>query len=183
MFTLQITTIKQVFLKEGSWTPLSFFVKIKTMKGVRFIICNIQREKEIINMVEKNVEFFKELKIKFTWPKKLLEEEYEIGKYKKYKKKLESKWTKKDNEFIEKLACFFRESSGLNFIIEISNYGPMGFYNARKNIITINMNNPNNVNTIKHEMIHILVEPFIREYNINHGKKEMIVNTVKDIIS
>ncbi len=153
------------------------------MRNIKFIICDIQREREIVDMVEKNFEFFKKFKVKFTWPKKPLKEEYDIEKYKKYKKELESKWTKDDDEFVEKVLCFFRESQELNFTIEISNYGPMGFYNTRKNIVTINMNNPNSVNTIKHEIIHILIEPFIKKHNINHEKKEIIVNTVKNIIS
>ncbi len=153
------------------------------MKSTKFIICDIRREEEIVNMVEKNIVFLKENKIKFTWSKRPLKEEYKVEEYKKHKKELESKWTKKDDQFVEKLVYFFGKPPGLNFIIEISNYGPMGFYNARKNTVTVNINNPNSVDTIKHEIIHILIESFIKEYNINHEKKEMIVNTVKDIIS
>ena len=134
-------------------------------------------------MVRKNVEFFKTNKIRFTWPEKTVEEEYSIKKYKMYKEWIEVEWAKKERGFVERLLIFFHKLAELQFTIEISNYGPLGFYNASSNTLTVNLNNhPNVIHTIKHEMVHIMVEPFIRKYHIEHARKEFIVNTILSIL-
>ena len=156
---------------------------MSNISNVKFVISTVEKEKEIVGMIRKDIEFFKTHKIRFTWPKKKVEEEYNIKKYKDYKEWLENEWLKKENGFTERLLTFFNKPTKLQFIIEISNYGPLGFYNPNNNTITINQNTHlDSIGTIKHEMIHILVEPFIKKYHIQHKKKEHIVNTIFEFL-
>ncbi len=153
------------------------------MLNTKFVINAIEREKDIVNMVWKNINFLKTHKIRFTLPEKTIEEDYSIKKYEMYKKWIESEWRKKEKGFTKQLLTFFHRPVELQFTIEISNYGPLGFYNANNNSITINFNTHlDPINTIKHEMTHIMLEPFINKYRINHSQKELIVNTILKIL-
>jgi hypothetical protein len=109
--------------------------------------------------------------------------EYDIDKYKQHKDWLEDRWGKREVVFVKHLLDFFNKPEETEFNIEISNYGSLGHYNSNTNTITINLNtNLDPIETIKHEMIHITLEPFIRKYSIKHEQKEDIVNTIFDII-
>ncbi len=153
------------------------------MPNVKFIICSIKREKDIFDMVRRNMEFLKTNKIKFTWPQQTVEEEYDTKKYESYKKWIEIEWAKRERGFTERLSVFFHEPGETKFTVEISNYGPLGFYNASNNTVTINLNTHlDAINTIMHEMIHIMLEPFIKKYNIEHLQKEFVVNTILKIL-
>ena len=153
------------------------------MSNVKFTINTIKREKEIANMVSKNVEFFKINKVRFTWPEKPVEEEYDINKYKEYKERIEKEWKKRGQGFVMRLLTFFHLPKKFQFIIEISNYGPLGFYNADTNTITVNLNTHlDAIDTIMHEMVHIMVEPFIKKYDIKYERKEFIVDTILKIL-
>lgn len=130
-------------------------------------------------MVRKNIKFLETNRICYTLPQKTIEKEYIIKKYEKYKEWIENEWEKEEKGFTEQLLTFFHGPLDFQLTIEISNYGPLGFYNENKNIATINLNTHlNPVNTIKHEMVHVMLEPFIKKYSIDHSRKEFIVNTI-----
>ncbi|OGZ32942.1 MAG: hypothetical protein A2V69_02980 [Candidatus Portnoybacteria bacterium RBG_13_40_8] len=153
------------------------------MLNTKFVINSIEREKEIVDMVNKNINFFRTNRIVFTFPEKTVEEEYDIKKHENYKEWLETEWAKRENEFTERLLFLFNKSIELQFTVEISNYGPLGFYNTNTNTVTINLNTKLDViSTIKHEMIHIILEPFIRKYQIEHARKEFIIDTILKIL-
>lgn len=148
------------------------------MSNTKVIINTIEREKQVVDMVHKNINFLKTNRIIFTLPEKSIEEEYDIKKYETYKEWIEAEWTKRENGFIERLLFLFNKPIELQFTVEISNYGPLGFYNASTNTITINLNTRLDViDTIKHEVVHIVLEPFIKKYNIDFQNKENLVNT------
>lgn len=130
-------------------------------------------------MVRKNIKLLETNRICYTLPQKTIEKEYIIKKYEKYKEWIENEWEKEEKGFTEQLLTFFHRPLDFQLTIEISNYGPLGFYNENKNIATINLNTHlNPVNTIKHEMVHVMLEPFIKNYSIDHSRKEFIVNTI-----
>jgi hypothetical protein len=151
--------------------------------NINFAISDIEREKEIAKIVRKNIDFFKDHGIKFTQPDREIAKEYNINKYEDYRGKLESKWGEKENVFVQHLLSFFNKSEKTQFTVEISNYGPLGFYNFNTNTITINLNmDLDPTETIKHEMIHIVLEPFVKKYHIEHEQKENIVHTILEIL-
>jgi len=151
--------------------------------NIKFVINNIEREKEIVNITGKNMKFLKKNRIRFTWPEEAVEEEYNIEKYRKYKKLVEKEWKQKEQGFTKRLLVFFNKPTKTQFIVEISNYGPLGFYNPDTNTVTININaHLDPVRIIKHEMVHIMLELFTKRYHIKHRQKENIVNTILEIL-
>lgn len=156
-------------------------------KNLKFVICSIKREKAIFNLIKKNIDFLKTNKILFTLPQKKeeIEKEYDIKKYQNYKKIILDNWKEKDDNFVKKLLTFFQKNlQKTKFIIEISNYGPMGFYNAKKRKITINLNNNfDPIKVVQHEMIHIMIEPYIKKFNIDYQKKEELVDIIFKILN
>ena len=149
------------------------------LANVRFVINAIEREQEIAAMVSKHIEFFENNNIRFTRPVQSVDEEYDAEQYETYKIRLETEWTKREQGFTERLLTFFQRPADLQFTVELSNYGPLGFYNEKSNTITVNLNTHlDPVRTIMHEMVHIMLEPFIQKYRIEHNAKESIVNAV-----
>jgi hypothetical protein len=115
-------------------------------------------------------------------PQKTIEEEYDPKRYSEFMTFLERWWTEEDEAFIDKLLLFFNKDKDTIFTIKVSNYGVLGSYSDKENIVILNCCikdiDFDPIRIVKHEIIHILVEPFIREYSIVHEKKEEIVNGV-----
>jgi len=149
---------------------------------IKFHINTIEEEKQIVEMTRKDVDFFKEHKIKITWPENTtVEKEYDRDKYQKELKKIKKEWEENNNNFLEKVTNFFDKDIGKVWI-KVSAYGPMGFYDAETNTITINFNNNNPVQTIKHEIIHIMQEGFYKKEKPSYESKEKGVNDVLSTI-
>lgn len=156
------------------------------MSKLIFTICSKEREREIDEMVKKNLDFFKQNRIIFTQSERSIAEEYDLKKYDEYKERIGTEWDERSGDFFQKLSDFFRLPSELLFTVEISNYGPLGFYNTNGNIVTININADNRqdfTNLIKHEMIHIAVDQFIRKYAVSYSQKEKIVNALLELFN
>lgn len=159
------------------------YLKVSNMsQNVKFVINTVDREKEIVRMTLKNIKFLKDNKINFSLPVKTVEEEYDIKKYETFREKVEQAWDKK-KDFTQRLLTFFHEPLETKFVVEISNYGPLGFYSFNKHAVTINLNTRlNPIDTIMHEMTHIMVEPFVLRYHISYHQKENIVNAILRIL-
>jgi hypothetical protein len=145
------------------------------MSQLTFIACSVEREREIDEMVKNNLAFFEQNRIIFTKSEKSVAEGYDFEKYARYQERIEMEWDQKSGAFFQKLSDFFRLSNDLTFKVEISNYGPLGFYHTHGNVVTINMNADGRqdfAGLIKHEMIHIVIDPFIKKYSIDHPQKE-----------
>lgn len=154
------------------------------MNNVTFTVCGISREKEIAAIVEKNLEVLKQNRIRFTWPERPIEDEYNKREYKKHRTWLQEKWQDRGNEFTERLLIYFHQPQNLQFTVEVSNYGPLGFYNAGSNIITVNRNTHlDPIQTIKHELANIMLEPFARRYNLSFEQKERMADMVLEALS
>ena len=152
------------------------------MSKVIFKINSLKQEKDIYKMVQDNLEFLKENKIQFTWPQKSISEEYNEKALTDFKDYLEKKWQQNEKEFCGKLKDFFNIKEN-DYIIYISNYGTGGCYNL-PNRVTINKNfDYDYIRLIKHELIHLIIEPFIKKYKITHNKKENFVNTILELLN
>ncbi|MDD3774052.1 MAG: hypothetical protein PHW50_02110 [Patescibacteria group bacterium] len=149
------------------------------MLKVNFQVCSIREEKQIIESIEKNIDFFKSQKIPFILPKKSVEEEFDEKIYKEFFKELIGKWQKEKKDFLKKVDSFFNLKSEKEIIIKITGYGCGGFYDSKTNEIFINKNlDFDFIRIIKHEIIHLIIEPYIEEFKINHKQKEQIVNQI-----
>ncbi len=154
------------------------------MSNIRFIISTLEQEKDTVLRANSSMYFLTSKKITFTLPREPIEKEYDLGKYKDFKEKLEMKWKEKGAYFLEKLLTFFREPPDTRFTVLITNYGNWGSYDLRSGTVVLNMNATKDcISIIEHELAHIMIEPFIRRYNIDFEKKESIVETVLSILS
>ncbi len=118
----------------------------------------------------------------FTLPKFSVEKEYFAEAYEAFLSKLEKDWIRDENNFIEKLETLFNKKIEKQFLIHLSNYGPLGHYLENTNHIFININIEkygfNAVRTVKHELIHLFIEPYIKKYGIKQSVKEEVVNSI-----
>lgn len=152
------------------------------MNKINFSINTLKEEKQVVEMTRKDVDFFKQHKIKITWPKNTtIEKEYDKDKYQKELKKIKTKWKKQNNNFLEKASNYFNEEVG-EVWVKVSAYGPMGFYDTETNTVTINFNNNHPVETIKHEIVHIMTERTQKRGEMKHGKNENVVNDISSTI-
>jgi hypothetical protein len=157
------------------------------MKRVRFVINTIEEEESVCKIAKNNVDFYISQRIVFTLPSKTIEEEYDLSRSEDFNSHLEKWWSEDDEEFIEKLLVFFNKPLNTAFVVSLSIYCVLGLYTNKENIITINNCikdiDFDPIRIIKHEITHILVEPFIEKYSIGYSEKEEIVNKVLKIIS
>ncbi|MGM0439383.1 MAG: hypothetical protein ACQEP3_03050 [Patescibacteria group bacterium] len=152
------------------------------MNKISFSINNIKEEKQIVEMTRKDVDFFKRHKIKITWPKNTtVEKEYNKERYQKELENIKKSWEKEKNNFLEKASDYFNQEIG-EVMVKVSAYGPMGFYDAETNTVTINFNNSKPIQTIKHEIVHIMLEKTQKRGEIKHTKKENVVNNILSTI-
>jgi hypothetical protein len=143
---------------------------------IKFQINTIKEEKQIVEMTRKDVDFFKKHKIRITWPENTtVKKKYDKERYQEEMKKIKKKWEEVNEKFIEKVANYFDNKVG-KLRVKVSAYGPMGFYDTETNTITINFNNNKPVQTIKHEIVHIMIEKTKKIDKIEYTKKEKIVN-------
>ena len=156
-------------------------LKNKTNK-IKFYINTIQEEEEVFNIIKKNIEFIKKHKIKITWPQKSIRDEYNKKDMLKFKNKLEEHWQKEYAYFFEKLQDLFSLKITKPFKIYISNYGSGGSYDLPDNV-AINKNlKYDHISIIKHEIVHLILEPFIQKYKIPHNNKEELVDNILKLL-
>lgn len=157
------------------------------MSKLKFSINSIEEERMTYEKTLENMEFYEKYKVIFTLPQKNIEEEYNLDRYNTFISLLKKWWTEEDEIFIDKLLMFFNKDKNTHFTVKISNYGVLGSYSDKRNEVTLNCCikdiDFDPIRIIKHEIIHILVEPFIEEYSINHEKKELIVDSVLEMMN
>lgn len=147
---------------------------------IEFIINSIEEERKVVERFKDSIEFFKKQGIRFSMPERRIEEEYDESVYQIFLKKAEAAWAEHDGKFVERLQLFFKVPSPLKFTVHITQYGPYGFYDDHGNpSVTVNRHvEEQTLRVIRHEMIHTMVEPYVRAQTLNHKQKEFIVETL-----
>jgi predicted SprT family Zn-dependent metalloprotease len=118
-------------------------------------------------------------------PSREIEEEYDLKKYEEFEECLKDQWKESDDMFIEKLLSLFTKPLNTEYLVRISSYGPLGSYSNNSNTITLNRYikeigfDP--IRIIKHEIVHIIIQPFIEKYSIEHREKECMVNNILEL--
>ncbi len=106
-----------------------------------------------------------------------IKKEYAEKKYKEVGRKITYDFSIIQETFTEKVKNIFDKETPDTFLINLTNYGVGGSYNS-PNIVIFNINNQKGLKTLIHEIIHILIEPFIQKYEIQHWEKERIVDLI-----
>ncbi|VVB75946.1 Uncharacterised protein [Candidatus Tiddalikarchaeum anstoanum] len=108
---------------------------------------------------------------------KSLKNEYNEAEYENVKKSLESDYSKIEHKFIESLTKVFGDKIPRDFDVVLTKYGVVGAFNP-PNKVTINFTNTchSPINILVHEILHLIIEPFVIMYNINQMRKERTVD-------
>ena len=64
-----------------------------------------------------------------------------------------------------------------SFRVRLTRYGTGGSYNP-PNMITCNIDTSRGYLTIAHEIVHIMIEPYVQKYAIGHWEKERTVDLI-----
>lgn len=147
-------------LKKNSWLKKNNY-KITLPSGVS----SVENQKD-----------FNHQKIKKLVSSKYLEKEYVNAAA-----SLDNAWNALDVNSLKNLLSFFGSSlKEINVIL--TKYGTGGSYNPPETIIiNITLRTSKNLTkTLFHEIIHLLIEPFILKYGVSHWDKEALVNMLQD---
>lgn len=111
--------------------------------------------------------------------KKIINEEYNIEDYDKNIKYIEDRWLQIEPKLSTKIEKM-KTIPILEIDIIFTKYGITGSYQS-PNIIFINIQKfyfEGLVKTILHELIHLIINPYILKYKIDHWTKERIVDLI-----
>jgi len=153
----------------------------KKNSQVKFVINTLKEEKNIIELTKRKAKWFKKNRYPFTLPNQSLQAIYKKEEYLSKIEKIESEWKKQENQFFSTLEDFFDQKIKKKFIVHIGKYGIGGGYNLQ-NHVYINIalfHDP--IKIIQHEILHLMIEPFVKKYKIKHQKKEKIVNCLMEL--
>lgn len=106
-------------------------------------------------------------------------EDYKMSEYEKIGKDIKNKWGKLTDKLTKGLATIDLKPKSL-YKVYLTKYGVGGSYNL-PNIIIVNFSSKTTsevLKTIIHEIIHLLIEPLIVKFKIDHWSKERIVDLI-----
>lgn len=163
-----------------------FFLPIFSIHIINMIDilpCSLERERERANTIEKEWPVLKERRIRFTWAKKPVEDEYNLAVYQAFIHKLKTAIPPEFEDWFSRVCCFFHLHGQKIPKVEITQYGAMGSYYPNHNMVTINIHiNRDPVLTIKHEILHLILHDYIEKYHLRHDRKEKIVNSLNELL-
>lgn len=154
-------------------------------------------ETERVSYAIKKIDWFKKNGYTLDFPKKLEEleadklkalteeeikesvlEEYKEKEYLEKINKARIEWLNISEGLLNKLRELELEPEP-SYKIILSKYGGGGSYNL-PNEITINFKNRGEkfIQTVVHEIIHLLIEPWIQKYKTGHWEKERVVDLI-----
>lgn len=152
--------------------------------NIKFKINSIDQEKAVVNKFIDQVDWFKLQNIRHNMPTANIEDEYDSSLYQEYLELAVSRWEEYADNFIESLLNFFNTDPKREFAVYVTQYGPWGFYDASNDSVIINrFAKVDVVRLIKHELTHIMVENYVKKYDLNHKQKEFIVETLGNMFN
>ena len=106
-----------------------------------------------------------------------IKKEYDEKRYKEIAKEIAKDFSRIESNFSKKLNNLFDKEIPKTFFVYLTNYGVGGSYRLPNKII-FNINNKKRSEVIVHEIIHLIIEPYIKKYNVSHWEKERIVDLI-----
>lgn len=106
-----------------------------------------------------------------------LQDEYTKEDYKQVAIKLNEEFSKMESIFCDKLQKVCGKKIKRNYKLILTKYGVGGSYFLPNKII-YNIEMKSSVNTIFHEITHLIIEPYIKKYQIQQNEKERIVDLI-----
>jgi hypothetical protein len=109
--------------------------------------------------------------------KNQIKKEFNEEKFNEIKNDISADFLKIEKQFSRRIKSIFKFNIQDDFFVYLTNYGTGGSYNI-PNIIIFNINNPKGIKTIFHEIIHLLIEKWVRKYELTHWEKERVVDLI-----
>lgn len=107
-----------------------------------------------------------------------LETEYNERDYKQHAIKLSAEYSKIEDDFFEKLKQICGKKIKRKFRLILTKYGVGGSYSLPNKIIYNVGMKSSSINTILHEITHLIIEPYVKKYQIQQNEKERIVDLI-----
>ncbi|MDD4995419.1 MAG: hypothetical protein PHW53_03090 [Patescibacteria group bacterium] len=105
--------------------------------------------------------------------------EYDEADYKRAAREINEKFSKIESTFYDKLEKICGKKIKRNFKLILTKYGVGGSYSSPNTIIfNIKWKFSNSVNIVLHEITHLVIEPHIKKYQVQHNEKERIVDLI-----
>lgn len=132
-------------------------------------------------------DWYKKHNLKFFLPKGVfidnikekVEQEFDIESYKRAERDLFNFIKEIPQDFFNKLEKKTGKKIPKKVKIILTRYGVFGSYNL-PNLIIININRKHNlmIKTLKHELVHLLVEEEVQKKKLTHKQKEELVESI-----
>lgn len=106
-----------------------------------------------------------------------LKNEYDEKIYQKTATEIIKKFSIKEKKFYSNLQTIFGKKIRSNYSVILTQYGVSGSYSLPNKII-LNINSKSKIHTIFHEIVHLIIEPYIQKYTIEQNQKERIVDLI-----
>ncbi len=103
--------------------------------------------------------------------------EYNEDEYAKISSSIREIYNSKQTEFCSTIAEVFQEKLPEKIFLYITKYGMGGSYNLPDTVI-YNLHNKNGEQTIFHEMIHLMIEPYTQKWGLSQFEKERTVDLI-----
>ncbi len=157
-------------------------IKKPTKQLLKFKIKTVEEERETIQQAKEKEDWYKKNDYPITLPKKDLESEYIKEKYLSEAKRLEKLWSRQDDKFVQVLTDFLNKDMEQPIVVHVGKYGVAGRYTLPNHVYINTQLFDNHIEIIKHEIVHLLLEPFVQKYGIDHEEKENLVDTIQEIV-
>jgi hypothetical protein len=103
--------------------------------------------------------------------------EFDKKRYDEMVNKLIVDFSTHSKQFSEKVENIFGNNVPKIFNVNLTNYGVGGSYHL-PNVVIFNINMKKGIKTIIHEIMHLLIEGWIKKYQIQQWEKERIVDLI-----
>ena len=107
-----------------------------------------------------------------------LQNEYVAEDYKIYAIKINKEFSKIEADFFKKLQKACGKKIKRNFELILTKYGVGGSYALPNKIIYNMAMRSSSINTILHEITHLIIEPYIKKCRVQQNEKERIVDLI-----
>ncbi|MDO8660174.1 MAG: hypothetical protein Q7K54_06310 [Candidatus Parcubacteria bacterium] len=107
-----------------------------------------------------------------------IKNEYIEQNYEKAAAEIKKEFAKIESDFFTKLQAICGVRIKKHFIIILTKYGVGGSYSLPNKIIYNISMRSSSINTLLHEITHLIIEPYIKKYQIQQNEKERIVDLI-----
>lgn len=138
----------------------------------------IEYERQRVKFTLSKLKWYKDNGYNVNVPNGTIEEEFKKEDYERAAKKLMEEFNKIKKHFADKLTEKFGSEIPKEFEVILTKYGTGGSYNLPNKVIINILNKKPNIETFKHEIIHLLVEKNVQRNKLSHWEKEKLVEDI-----